>query len=254
MLVLIMATLFCLLCVVAVYLFTSLLADVLFTAVGLPEAVVDVLYIVAILLLAWLLLLPVFLGRVRLGGLVAKGEDVLVKEIFYYFTVPARYLRALWMSLVYLFSFALPLGLAAGAFVGAYMLYEHVFWVYLGSVPAILLLILCDLVCAALCVLLLYLTGFYFSAVALLVGNESMGCPEALRYAFCFGSRHRGCIYRFSLRALWHLLLSVLTLGVLWLLYYAQHTTLAYWKLVMTMDTALEDQNSVIGEHYEGIC
>ena len=69
-----------------------------------------------------------------------------------------------------------------------------------------------------------------FPAVALAVGQEHLGVFAALARAthLC---RLRD-VLAFLLRVLCHLLLSALTFGVLWILYYAHHTTLGYWELV----------------------
>lgn len=74
-----------------------------------------------------------------------------------------------------------------------------------------------------------------FGAVALAAGNDRL----SLRNAFCLACKHgvpyTGAILRFWLCAIRHLVLSLLTVGVLWLLYDAHHTTVACFELTMIM-------------------
>lgn len=237
LLTMLLGSLFCLMSAFAAYLFWGMLGYVLSGIAGLSPWAVGICGLVFVGVLLLFLLLPLFLGRVRLGGLLASGEEPLVKEMFYYFTSGTRYLRALWVGTVYFLCFALPLMLCAGAFVLSFWLYENVFLLEATQGVALLLLLLCDLLCVALCVLCLYFSALYFNVVALLVGNEGMSLGGALCLAFVKGWRHRGSIYRFLLVTLWHILLGVLTLGVLWLLYYAHHTTISYFHLCISLFT-----------------
>ena len=68
--------------------------------------------------------------------------------------------------------------------------------------------------------------------VGVAVANEQLSLPRALRTGLGMGRRHLGLHYRFSLRVLLHALFSVLTVGILWLLYDAHRITLAYWQLI----------------------
>ena len=72
-------------------------------------------------------------------------------------------------------------------------------------------------------------------AVALAAGNGQISLGGALALAFRRGARYTGAAFRFWLLVLWHLVLSLFTVGVLWLLYYAHHTTVAYFELTMIM-------------------
>lgn len=74
-----------------------------------------------------------------------------------------------------------------------------------------------------------------FSVPALVLGNED----ASFRYAFCFsmGRVRLSLVLAFWCRVLVRFLLGVLTLGLLWLLYDAHHSTMTYFSLVMKLDT-----------------
>ena len=87
---------------------------------------------------------------------------------------------------------------------------------------------------ALLCVLSL-LCPPCFGAAALYAGKEALGFCGAIGAAVHARVSVRDVI-GFWAHVLRHLLFSVLTLGVLWLLYYAHHSAVAYFEMMMTMD------------------
>ena len=76
----------------------------------------------------------------------------------------------------------------------------------------------------------------FFSAVALAVGRESISPFAALLHSARLWRTRLREVFCFWLRVLWHLILSALTLGVLWVVYYAHHTTMSYWELIRARD------------------
>ncbi len=84
---------------------------------------------------------------------------------------------------------------------------------------------------ALLCVLSLICPPL-FGAVALYAGKETLTLGGALREAFRTRPRVRD-VLGFWVRVLRHVILSALTLGVLWILYYAHHSAVAYFELTM---------------------
>jgi TRAP-type C4-dicarboxylate transport system permease small subunit len=131
--------------------------------------------------------------------------------------------------------------LAAGAFLGSFLLYSNVFLALMPTAAAAILFVLCDLVCCALLFFFVYLAGTYFAAVALAIGNESLNLLDCTALAFAASRGRMGCIFRFVMRGVWHFLLSVITLGVLWLLYYAHHTSVTYMHLARTLCKSVQD-------------
>ena len=234
---LILASLFCLLLGFFVYFCAVWLSDILLLATALPPAVILVFCVILASVMILVLLLPTLIGRLRMAGLFAAGERVLAKEVFYYYTSPRAFLRGAWIGATYLFALAAPLVLAAGAFLGSFLLYTHVFVALMPTVVAAVFFVLCDLACCALLFLLVYLAGTYFAAVALAIGNESLNLLDCVTRAFAASRGKMGCIFRFVMRVVWHFLLSLVTLGVLWIMYYAHHGSVAYMSISRTLCT-----------------
>ena len=90
----------------------------------------------------------------------------------------------------------------------------------------------CYVLAALLCVGYVFLAGIWLPCVALAVGNEELSVLRATGMGLCTGCRHLGSSFLFCCRAAWQLLLSALTIGVLWLLYYGQRTPVAYMTYV----------------------
>lgn len=71
-----------------------------------------------------------------------------------------------------------------------------------------------------------------FGAAAFYAGKETLSFGGAIREAFRARIGVRD-VLGFWAHVLRHLLFSVLTLGVLWILYYAHHSAVAYFEMVM---------------------
>lgn len=168
--------------VFAAYLFASVLVQVLIGYTSLTVRSLLVIYYVAMVGFLLPTAIPLFVGRIRMAGLVAIGREPTLYEALYYYASPRLLARAMGIGVLWVLSVI--------------------------SLPA-------------------------FGAVALAVADDDLPLLSALCLACKRGIRHAGVIFGFCLRTLWHLLLSVLTLGVLWLLYYAHHTTVAYFELTM---------------------
>lgn len=179
--------------------------------------------------------MPVWLGRLRLSGLLLSGEHPMAREVLYYYTSPRRLGRATLTGLFIAFEVMLPAVLSLGAFAGALALYNEVLVFYLPGALAVLLLILGFLLSIAFTVLLLFLTGFYLLSTAIAVGNEEMPVWSTFTAAFRFGKGNLTTVFLFSLRSLWHFALSICTFGVLLVFWYAHHYILSYLRLSMTL-------------------
>lgn len=228
--------LFCLVAVFTVYLL-AVVQSGLFArfAPDVPTPVSDGICYALIALLAVFFVLPLFVGRVRMAGLIATGEDLLPKAVFHYFSSPRAYARGIAVGLLYLFSFTLAVAPVTGAFIGAFTLYSHVLSVRFPLAAAVLLLVLMLLLCVGLVLLSLYLSGLYFTAVALAAGNGDLPVRRAFLAAFAGGRRRCGIVFLFWMDRAWRLILSLLTVGVLWVVYYAHQTVLAYWHLTISL-------------------
>ncbi len=223
-----LSLLFCLVVGFAIYMMVTILGQVLYHLTLLHADSVNLICALVLCAAVLFALLPLLVGRVRMAGLIARGETPLVKESFYYFTAGRRYGRGVVIGVLYLFSLAAPVVLTAFAFWGAYQLYVQVLTQTLPEVLAAVLVALCYHVCAALGVLFLFLAGIWLPSVAIAVGNEHVSPFKAFRLGIVKGCRNLGASARFSLYFLLRALFSLLTVGVLWLLYYGQLVTVAY--------------------------
>ena len=228
-----MSLLLVLLSGLCVYFFTAILGYTLEELTVLSYEMITVLYLGGIVLVCITLLFPLMLGRLRMAGMLAMGESVLAKECFYYFTSPRRYLRGLWLGTVYGLTLLLPIALLAAVAVGPYLLYEGILSYYLIPGVAVLLLVLSYPIGIALTLLLLFLLGRFACAVPLAVGNPDMGLLCALRCSRRITKGKRKAIFAFFFHCVWRMLLSLFTLCVLWILYYAHATDVAYFDLTL---------------------
>ncbi len=183
----------------------------------------------------FLLVLPVWLGRMHVAGRMCTGDAPMVREVLYYFTSGARYRRALLISLVMVAMVLLPVLICAAAFLGAFELYFQIFFFELPTLPAVGLLILMLLLALAFSVGVLFLTGFYQMTVAIALGNEELSVFAALALAVKRGKGRLLTLFLFTLRSLWHLFLSLVTFGVLFVLWYAHHYIISYLRLSMAL-------------------
>ena len=164
----------------------------------------------------------------------------MAREVLYYYTSPRRMGRAILMGLFVAFEVMLPLVLALGAFVGALALYNEVLVFYLPDALAVLALICGFLLAIAITVLLLFLSGLYLLSTAIAVGNESMPVWKSFTEAFRFGKKNLLATFLFSIRSLWHLVLSLCTFGVLFVFWYAHHYNLSYLRLSMALTKGVD--------------
>ena len=193
------------------------------------------LYYLAIGILFFVMVMPAWLGRARVMGMLAAGRAPMVREVLYYFTTPARYRRALLLSLVLAVQVLLPVLLCSLAFLGAFELYFQVFYFEFSPLVSGLLLIACLLLAVVLCFGMLFLTGIFRMTAAVAIGNEELSVFGALRLSLKRGGRRLPTLFRFGMRAVWHLLLSLVTFGVLFVLWYAHHYMLSYMRLSMAL-------------------
>ncbi len=228
----VLVTLFCLLAFVALYFFFTLLVYMLSSYTLLDDELIVAVCVGAFALGVWLLLAPLLLGRLRMGGLAQKWGECMTGDLFYYFTTVTRYRRGIVLGLLYLLFFLVPIGIVGFAFLGSFLLYVNVLTLALNELGALFVLIACYALSGGILVLCVFLTGFYLPMLAVALANEERTVLSALRIGLGMVRGRMRIHYRFSMCVLLHFLLSLLTLGVLWLLYYAHHTTLAYWHLV----------------------
>lgn len=179
-----------------------------------------------------LVVLPLWLGRIRMAGLALNGEDFALRECFYYFTSLARHWRAVRVGLSALLMAAVPASFCALACFGSYQIFDLV----RSSLHANLLAVIAaQLILLALGIfaLLMLLSGRFLLFAALAVGNEELSLSRCLSLALSAGRVTD--VFRTVCRWLWYLFLSLCTVGVLYVLRYAHLITLSYLRLAQTL-------------------
>lgn len=194
---------------------------------------IGVYVISAILLVA--LVAPVWLGRLRLAGLVCTGGMPQIKEVLYYYTSFRRLGRAALITLVLLLQILLPVSLVAGGSVFLLWLYNEVLFFAVSDGLAVVLLLFGFFVLLVLFVGTILLSGVWTLFAALAVGNESIPVFRALALALRVGGKRLGTLVLFSLRSLWHLFLCAVSFGILYLYWYSHHYLLSYLRLSMAL-------------------
>ena len=199
------------------------------------EAVLNGLLSILSALTFLVCVVPAWLGRLRMAGLLLSGDYPMAREMLYYYTSPRRMGRAALMGLFIAFEMMLPVVLALGAFVGVLALYNEVLIFCLPQALAVLLLLCGFLLALGATAALLFLSGLYLLSTAIAVGNESMPVWKTFTAALRFGKKNLSTVFLFSLRSLWHLLLSLCSFGVLFVFWYAHHYILSYLRLSMAL-------------------
>ena len=179
--------------------------------------------------------MPFLMGRLRMAGLCAAGERPAPAEMLYYFTSRHRVVRSLAMSIQLLLGIALPFGVSYGCVGALATLWNRVLRMEFDEDVAFLLLLSLIPVALFLCLLTFFLCGSYLPTLAIAIGNEDIGIFSAFMMGLAHGWRAKWQIVAFLWRTLLHLLLSLATLGVLYVFYYSHHTTIAYMHLSMVL-------------------
>lgn len=234
---LISSLLFLMLVAIAAYCFVQFLVflTVFFVTDPVAAAVTELCLIVVEVLLLISLVMPVWLGKLRLTGLLSVGEAPPLSSLFYYFTSRERYLRAWRTSALCALLLFLPLLAILGLFLGAVSVYGEVLIFYLSGPEAMLLLYFLLLVALVFSLSILYFSGAYLFFAAVCVGNENMRVRDAFVTSVRAGRKNLCAVFLFSLRSLALLALSLLTVGVLWVLWFSHHFNLSYMRLAMAL-------------------
>lgn len=180
--------------------------------------------------------LPMIVGRVRLALLMVKGETPLVKETFYYFTSPRRYGRALLVGLLFAACLAVSAALVAGAVYGVYVLYEEILVVFLVPLAANLMVALGYHLVAAVALAIFFVSGIWLPCTLIATSEEGICVLRAFGRGFALGGKRFGCFLRYLWQVLLRFLISLPTIGVLWLLYFENYALIGYAGLVCDLE------------------
>ena len=182
--------------------------------------------------LGWLFLaMPVWFGRLRMAALLTEGVEVTVRDILYYFGEKKRLFRAWRISMVAGLICVLLAVAVTVLFGGVLILYFNVFSPNLKPFFAVLLLLACLLGVLLITTVILLLSGVFLPFVAVALGNESLDVRRAFAISVRAAKGNVGYIFRFTLRQIPHVLLSLVTIGVYYIFWYAPRFVLSYLHL-----------------------
>ncbi len=208
---------------------------VTFTVDATVAAVMELVLVAVELLLLVALVIPVWLGKLRLSGLLCVGEEPQLCEVLYYFTSRERYFRAFRTGALTALLLILPAFAVAGLFFGAASLYNEVLTYYFSAPLAVLLFFVLLLVALLFSASIIYFSGAYLFFAAIVVGNENLRLRHALALSVRRGRKSLFATFVFSLRSLLLLALSLLTVGVLYVLWFSHYYNLSYMRLAMAL-------------------
>lgn len=182
--------------------------------------------------LGWLFLaMPVWFGRLRMAALLTEGEEVTARDILYYFGDKKRLFRAWRISMVACLIGVLLAVAVTVLFGGVLILYFNVFSPNLKPFFAVLLLLACLLGALLITTAILLLSGAFLPFAAVALGNESFDVRRAFAISVRAAKGKIGYIFRFTLRQIPHVLLSLVTIGVYYIFWYAPRFVLSYLHL-----------------------
>ena len=221
------AFIFCLVVTFGIYmLFYTVVAA--FLCVPLSDAFLMGLNVAALILpvaLEMIFLLPLLYGKLRMAGMISEGEKPLISAVFYYYTSPRRFLRAARISLGLFVSVLLVFCLPFLLVLGAALLVE-VLPAFVGG----LLLLLSLPLSLALLVFGVIFSVMSLSFVALAVGNEALPVRAAFFMALRGGRKNLKSNFGFLLHTLPRLLLSLATVGVLYVAWFSHYFAFTYLR------------------------
>lgn len=237
LLYLILSMLLCAVLAYTIYLTSAVVNEVLYAFTLLAVEVIDLICLAWVLLGAICLLLPLLVGRVRMAGMIAAEREVSLTDLFYYFSTGKRYGRGVLLGILYALSLSAPMMLTAASFGIVSYLFTNVLLYEMKELLAVLAVIPLYALCALFGVLCLFLSGIWLPGVAIGIGKEEVNPFHAFGLGLRAGCAHLGACFRFSWRVLLHALLSLFTVGVLWMLYSGQLTTVAYMRFSEKIQT-----------------
>lgn len=209
------------------------LAAVLFSAAGAPLACYTVSLVLAVLLFLWFGM-PVAFGRMRLSGLLLKGEQVSAGGLLHYYC-PQLLCRSFLLSLIHLATLLAPFAFAVGGIVLSRLFYLSVLLSSLGFGVATLIFLGLVVLSLVLGAVIFLISGLFYFTAGYAVGNEQLPLRAAVRASVRTGARNMRTIAVFRTQNIVYIFLSLLTVGVLYVLYFGHRIQLTYLDLCETL-------------------
>ncbi len=208
-------------------------AAVLLSAAGAPDVCYPIAGALAVLAFLWFGM-PVAFGRMRLSGLLLKGERVHAGELLHYYR-PQLLCRSFLLSLIHLAALFLPLAVAVFGVVLSRMLFVAVLLPTMNIGTATLIFLGLAALSLVLGAVLFLISGLFYFTAGFAVGNEQMPLLAAVRASVRTGTRNMRAIAVFRTQNVVYIFLSLLTVGVLYVLYFGHRIQLTYLDLCETL-------------------
>ncbi len=213
-------------------LFTTVEAFCSFFVSDMTAWLVITCLLAVLTVIGWMLVsAPVWFARLRMAALLSEGRAVSYRDVFYYFSDKRRLLRTWRVSIIACLLAVLAALAVTVLFGGAVLLYMNVFLVDNLPVFALAMLLLCLLAALVITFLMLFFAGVFLPFVAVALGNEEMSVRQAFAASLRAARRQKRYIFSFTMRQIPHVLLSLVTIGVYYIFWYAPRFVLSYLRL-----------------------
>ena len=214
----------------------GLAAFVLTSLTELPVWITNTVSFSLAALITLLVVMPMIVGRVRLSLLMLKGETPLVKDTLYYFTSPRRYARAFLVGLLYTICLAISIGVVVAATVGVSLFYDEVLNEFFVPVAANLLAAAAYQLVVIVAAMMWLVAGLWLSCTLIAARDESISVFRAFGRGIRLGVKRFGCFFSYLWQMLLRFLVSLPTIGVLWLLYFGNLALTSFAALVTDLE------------------
>lgn len=178
--------------------------------------------------------MPAAFGRMRLSGIFLTGGQAPAFELLHYYK-PSLLCRSFLLSLIHLAAVFAPFAAAVGGIMLSQRLFVGVLLPLLGFVVSLLIFLGLSFLSLALGAVLFVVSDLFYFTAGFAVGNERLPLRAAIRASVRVGAHNLRAITLFRVQNLVYIFLSLLTVGVLYVLYFAHRIQLTYLELCMTL-------------------
>lgn len=206
---------------------------ILLSRVNAPGFCFPLVAVLSGLLFLWFGM-PAAFGRMRLSGIFLTGRQAPVGELLHYYRAPLLS-RSFLLSLIHLAVVFGPLAIAIGGVALAQRLFVAVLLPALGFGAALLIFLGLSLLALLLGAALFVVSDLFYFTAGFAVGNEKLPLRAAMRASVRTGARNLRTITLFRTQNFIYIFLSLLTVGVLYVLYFAHRIQLTYLDLCQTL-------------------
>lgn len=181
--------------------------------------------------------MPVWFARLRMAALLSGGRETSYRDIFYYFENKRRLFRAWRVAMLACVAALAVVLMVVTVFWGAIAFHKNMFANQFRLWFEITLLVPCLMAALGVTLLILLFAGAFLPFVATALGNEEMSVRRAFAISLRAAKGNIFYIFCFTLNQIPHVLLSILTIGVYYIFWYAPRFVLSYLRLSQVLCT-----------------